>query len=208
MAALNALQASNASVVGIGQDVNADARTFRIPYNLVFGADIEQLFSAIYNEDDKSYALHIDRDGPVGNVIERTVFRTQAEQDRIDTLPVLVPGRTYTTRVQSLVAGMNLLDGTLTPTYAHRGQISLLGSGEERTAPEGYEAVTATNPISGRTFVAFRKTGDTTPGAWYAADVLQKANEIATREGATEAEIENAFGDVELVRLAFSILGN
>ncbi|HWO11577.1 MAG TPA: zinc-dependent metalloprotease, partial [Polyangiaceae bacterium] len=135
MAALMALQTSNASVVGIGQDVNADSRTFRIPYNLVFGQDIEDLFSAIYNENDKSYALHIDRDGAVGTVVERTVFRTQAEQDRVDTLPVLVPGRTYTTRVQSLVAGMNLLDGSLTPTYAHRGQISLLGSGEERTPP-------------------------------------------------------------------------
>jgi hypothetical protein len=208
MAAIMALQTSNASVVGIGQDVNADARTFRIPYNLVFGADIEQLFSAIYNEDDKTYALHIDRDGAVGNVIERTVFRTEAEQARIDTLPVLAPGRTYTTRVQALVAGMNLLDGTLTPTYAHRGQISLLGSGEERTAPEGYTAVTATNPVTGRTFVAFRRTGDTTPGAWYAADLVEKANEVATREGASEAEIDSVFGDVELVRLAFSVLGN
>jgi hypothetical protein len=207
MAAIMALQTSNASVVGIGSDVNADARTFRIPYNLAFGEDIETLFSAIYNESDKEYALHIDRDGAVGNVVERSVFRTRAEQDRIDTLPVLVPGRTYTTRVQALVAGMNLLDGTLTPTYAHRGQISLVGSGEERTPPAGYTPVQVTNPISGRTFVAFRAEGDAT-GSWYAADLLEKAAAIVNRGDATEAEIQNVFGDVELVRLAFSILGN
>jgi hypothetical protein len=215
MAALVALQASNAAVVGIGQDVNADARTFRIPYNLVFPEQIEGLFSAIYNEDDQAYAMHIARDGARGRVVQRTLFQ-EMEPEQLAQLPVLTPGRTYTTRVQSLVAGMNLLDGSLNAGYAKRGQISLLGSGEQRTAPAGYEAVEVSNPYTGRVFVAFKKPSDP-PGTWYAAELLEQAKQLVapcdTNPACTDdptldqAGIDNIFGDIELVRMAFNVFG-
>jgi hypothetical protein len=206
MAAMVALQTSNASVVGIGQDVNADSRTFRIPYNLVFAPQVETLFSSVYNEKDTDYAMHIQQANGVGQVVQRTVFVGDLTEEQIAQLPVVAPGRTYTTRVQALVAGMNLLDGSLNAEYAKRGQISLLGSGEQRTAPEGFEAVEVANPISGRSFVAYRKVGDP-EGQWYAADLLQKTKTLIDSGNATEADIENAFGDIELVRLAFGIFG-
>jgi hypothetical protein len=208
MAAMVALQASNASVVGIGQDVNADARTFRIPYNLVFPEQIEGLFSAIYNEDDAAYAMHIVRDGARGQVMQRTVFNPMAAA-QVAQLPVLTPGRTYTTRVQSLVAGMNLLDGSLNATFAKRGQISLLGSGEQRTAPTGFELVEVANPFTGRSFVAYRKS-DNADGPWYAADLLDQAKLLVNPpegEELDEAAINNIFGDIELVRMAFNVFG-
>jgi hypothetical protein len=205
MAALVALQTSNASVVGIGQDVNADARTFRIPYNLLFPEEVEGLMSSIYNEDDHSYALHVQDVNGVGTVMPRTVFEPMAPE-QVERLPVLVPGRTYTTRVQALVAGMNMLDGSLNAAFAKRGQISLLGSGEQRTPPDGFEIVQADNPQSGRSFIAYRAT-DGSPG-WYAADLLEKAQRIAKDPNSSDADIENIFGDIELVRLAFGILGD
>ncbi|HTV21416.1 MAG TPA: hypothetical protein VMG12_22165, partial [Polyangiaceae bacterium] len=207
MAAIQALQASNASVVGIGQDVNADARTFRIPYNLLFPEEVEGLVSAIYNEDDRNYAMHVEDLNGVGTVKPRWVFEPM-EPEQVSALPVLAPGRTYTTRVQALVAGMNLLDGSLNAAYAKRGQISLLGSGEERTAPPGFEVVEVASPISGRSFVAYRNPADP-PGTWYAADLIDKAKKIvAPDSGASAGDIDNVFGDIELVRLAFGILGD
>jgi uncharacterized protein DUF4953 len=207
MAATVALQTSNASVVGIGSDVNADARTFRIPYNLVFGSDIEGLFSSIYNEQDKGYAMHIVRDASGnGSVVQRSVF-SDVDPDQAAALPVLAPGRTYTTRVQALVAGMNLLDSSLNPAYAKRGQLSLLGSGEQRTPPPGFETVEVASPISGRSFVTYRKIGDP-PGVWYAADLVEKAQKIVADTNSRQADIDNIFGDLELVRLAYSVLAD
>lgn len=205
LAALQALQQSNASVVGIGQDVQADSRTFRLPWNLLFPDEVGGLFSAIYRQDDTAYAQHIN--GPAGttdpSVVNLSVF---TDPNTMAALPIVQPGRTYTTRVQALVAGMNLLDGTLNASFAKQGQISLGGSGEERTAPAGFTAVTATDPASGRIFVAYRKT-DGTDGPWYAADLLDGANKLINSGTATAGDITTAFGDIELVRLAFGIFG-
>jgi hypothetical protein len=206
MAALVALQTSNATVVGIGQDVNADARTFRIPYNLVFGEEVEGLVTNIYNEVDTGYAWHIAQANGVGQVVPRAVF-SDLSPEQIAQLPVVAPGRTYTTRVQALVAGMNLLDGNLNPAYAKRGQISLLGSGEVRTAPEGFEMVEVADPKSGRMFVAYKKSTDP-QGTWYAAELLEKAQALIGREGVTEGEISSIFGDIELTRLAYSVFSD
>jgi hypothetical protein len=204
-AALIALQTSDASVVGIGQDVNADARTFRIPYNLLFAEDVENLTTSLYNENDAGYAQHIQlRDG-VGQVLPHSVFGEQSP-DQVAQLPLIAPGRTYTTRVQALVAGMNLLDAGLNPAYAKRGQISLLGSGEVRTAPEGFETVEVGDPKSGRSFVAYRKVGDPA-GVWYAAELLEKAQTMIAN-GAEDFEIEGIFSDIELVRLAYSVFSD
>jgi hypothetical protein len=204
MAAMVALQASNASVVGIGQDVNADARTFRIPYNLVFSTEVEGLFSSIYNEKDTGYAMHIQQLNGRGEVLQRTVFDGMTDAE-VAQLPVLQPGRTYTTRVQALVAGMNLLDGSLNAEFAKRGQISLVGSGEQRTAPPGFTAVEVASPTTGRMFVAYKKDGDL-PGIWYAAEQIEKTKALIERE-APAADVENAFGDIELIRMAFGIFG-
>jgi hypothetical protein len=204
MAALVALQTSNASVVGIGQDVNADSRTFRIPYNLVFSEEVEGLVSSLYNEKDAGYAMHIRQANGVGEVVPLALF-SDLTDEQVAQLPLVAPGRTYTTRVQSLVAGMNLLDGSLNAAYAKRGQISLLGSGEQRTPPEGFEAVEVASPGSGRSFVAYRKIGDA-PGIWYAAELIEKTAQLI-RDGADPGEIEQSIGDIELVRMAFNIFG-
>jgi len=207
LAAMAALQASNASVVGIGSDVNADARTFRIPYNLAFPEPLETLFADIYREDDNGYAAHMQMASGGAQVVQRSIFD---DPDAPSTAPVIAPGRSYTTRVQSLVAGMNLLDGSLNPAFARQGQVSLVGSGESRTAPDGFTAVQVSDPESGRVFVAFR-SNDPTTGPWYGADLLEQAQKIKDDPNLSDddraSQLANVFGDVELVRTAFNILG-
>lgn len=209
LAAINALSASNASVVGIGSDVAAaDSRTFRIPYNLVFEDRMAEMYTAIYAEDDADYALRIFQPtaGGPGVVVDRDVF-APVSGDEMVTLPPIRPNRTYSTRVQALVNGMQMLDGSLNPGYAMRGQISLAGSGEERTAPDDFEKVELTNPATGRSYIAYRRT-DLEQGPWYAADILDQARvEIEAADGDLTV-INNLFGDIELVRLASSILGS
>ena len=207
LAAMAALQASNASVVGIGSDVNADARTFRIPYNLVFPEPIEGLFADIYREDDTGYAPHMEMASGGAQVVQRSLFDDPAVQN---TAPVIAPGRSYTTRVQSLIAGMNLLDGSLNPAFARQGQVSLVGSGESRTAPDGFTAVQVSDPVSGRVFVAFRGN-DPASGPWYGADLVEKAQKIkddpTLADDDRASQLAGVFGDIELVRTAFNILG-
>jgi len=207
LAAMAALQASNASVVGIGSDVNADARTFRIPYNLAFPQPLETLFSDIYQEQDGGYAPHVTMGTAGATVSQRSIFDDPAAPS---TAPVIAPGRSYTTRVQSLVAGMNLLDGSLNPAFARQGQVSLVGSGESRTAPPGFDAVQVSDPESGRVFVAFRSS-DGSGGPWYGADLVLKAQAIKDDPNLADddraSQLSSVFGDIELVRTAFNILG-
>jgi len=207
MAAMVALQQSNAQVVGIGSDVNADSRQFRIPYNLLFPAEVENLMSSIYSENNTGYAMHIVRpEARPAQVLQRSVFSVLdgMTADVISTLPIIEPGRTQTTRVQALVAGMNLLDGSLNAAFAKRGQISLAGSGEEREAPAGFELVEVADPRSGRVFVAYRKS-DNSDGPWYAADMLEQAQALIAAN-APAAEINSFFGDIELVRRAYTLI--
>ena len=105
---------------------------------------------------------------------------------------------------------MNLLDGSLNPAFARQGQVSLVGSGESRTAPDGFTAVQVSDPASGRIFVAFRGN-DPDSGPWYGADLLEQAQKIKDDPNLTDddraSQLANVFGDVELVRTAFNILG-
>jgi len=65
------------------------------------------------------------------------------------------------------------------------------------------------NPFTGRSFVAYRKI-DNSDGPWYAADLLDQAKALVNVPEGTEldeAAINNIFGDIELVRLAFNVFG-
>ncbi len=209
LAALSALDRSNATVVGIGTDIAAtDQRTFRLPYNLLFEDDLSGLYTSIYDETDISYGRHVFRASERGEgvVLGRDVFGPVSDEEMAE-LPAVRATRTYQTRVFSLVNGMRMLDGSLNPNYAMKGQISLAGSGEERTAPPGFVTVELTNPITGRSYIAYRAE-DGADGPWYAADLLDEARRVVEDPAASEGAIGNVFGDIELVRLASSVLGN
>jgi hypothetical protein len=171
----------------------------------VFQDEVDNLFSSIYQENDFGYGMHIQRaEGNTAQVVPLSVFAGLDIED-LRGLPVVAPGRSQTTRVQALVAGMNLLDGSLNSTFAKRGQISLVGSGEQRAVPAGFEEVRVADPATGRDFIAYRKTNGE-DGPWYAADMLEAAQaELASTPAPSAGRIASIFGDIELVRLAFNI---
>ena len=63
------------------------------------------------------------------------------------------------------------------------------------------------DPESGRVFVAFRSTDPAQGGPWYAADLIEKAQRLVADPAADAGDIASIFGDIELVRMAFNILG-
>jgi hypothetical protein len=44
-------------------------------------------------------------------------------------------------------------------------------------------------------------------GPWYAADLLDQAKLLVDAETLDEPAINNIFGDIELVRMAFNVFG-
>jgi hypothetical protein len=209
--ALIALTSSNARVVGFGSDVSADFRSYLIPFNLLFQEETTQLFSSVFAGDNRGYAMQVGLDGSGGSFVNgRSVFSptmpTQA--------PLISPGRTFTTQLQSLVWGMAFLKAGYDTTFVRRGQISVKGSGDQRdAAPEGYQAVEAVNPVSGVVYVAYRGE-DTSDGPWYGAELVEKAQAMvdAQQSGAANApsaaQVNRAFEDIEITRGLFTIFEN
>jgi hypothetical protein len=209
--ALIALTSSNARVVGFGSDTSADFRSYLIPFNLLFPEETTQLFSSVFAGDNRGYALQIGKDGTGASFVNaRSVFSpTMPTQS-----PLITPGRTFTTQLQSLVWGMAFLKAGYDTSFVRRGQISVKGSGDQRdAAPEGYETVEAVNPQNGVVYVAYRGA-DTSDGPWYAAELLDKANAMieASESGAANApsagQINRAFEDIEITRGLFTIFEN
>jgi hypothetical protein len=209
--ALIALTSSNAAVVGFGSDVSADFRSYLIPFNLLFQQETTQLFSSVFAGNNKGYAQQMGRepDGGAAFVNGRSIFGTEMPAQA----PVITPGRSFTTQLQSLVWGMAFLKSGYDTTFVRRGQISVKGSGDQRdAAPEGYESVEAVNPLNGVVYVAYRGE-DTSAGPWYAAELLDKANNLveeqaADPESVSDAQINRAFEDIEITRGLFTVFEN
>lgn len=220
MAAIQALTVQNAAIVGLGTDVDADRNSFRLPYSLIFQDRISSLFSAVYLEDFNVYGQPVVQDEAGVHVQPASTFTTAAAEAQLGNAPVVQPGRSFTTRIQSLVNGMALADGDLTTTFANQGQISLAGSGETRSVPEGFIRIEMPDPSSGRVFHAFRPE-DGEGGPWYAAGLLEQSNEVrlqlealgpepsdlseeapeVTQERRSlQAQLDGFMGDIELMR--------
>jgi hypothetical protein len=203
--ALIALTSSNARVVGFGSDVSADFRSFLIPFNLAFEDEVTQLFSSIFAADSRGYGLQIGRDATGKSFVnQRSVFA----RDMPAQSPIVTPGRTFTTQIQALWRGMAFLNAGFDTSFVQRGQISLLGSGEQRDVPpDGYTLVQAVDPASGRVYVSYRGPSTTSEGPWYGADQLDQVNEMI-ESGATAAQIRNAFENIEITRAMYDIFEN
>lgn len=211
--ALIALTSSNASVVGFGSDVSADFRSFLIPFNLLFQEETTKLFSSVFAGKNQEYALQIGRDATGSSFVNtRSVFGPTMPPAS----PIITPGRTFTTQLQSLVWGMAFLKTGFDVSFVQRGQISLKGSGEQRDTPplEGYELVEATNPETGVVYVAYRSQ-DVQAGPWFGADLLKQANDLIAEANdpnnpnpPSAAQINRAFENIEITRGLYQIFWN
>jgi hypothetical protein len=225
-AAVIALTTSNAQVVGIGNDVQADVLRYLLPYYLVFSGDIEQLLGSIYREDYQSYAPVIIN----GELVPRSIFADLSQDDtRIEA------DTSWTIRILSMLNGMALLSSNFDLGFTQRGQIALLSGGE--VSQDGSDPVQvvggtetlANNPNfeeirvedldTGRTYAAYRPIGMTDAdelAEWYGADLLEdirdrqeaiEADPDSNESARLESEVRSNFRDVEILRSLYRVFG-
>ena len=208
LAALLALTTNDASVLGVGADVTADFRSYSIPYNIVFGDQINSLFSGVIREDYTDYAPRV-----VGNEVQ---FMNMLSAESLPASGVPIDLDTsWSTRIYTMLYGMSNLSVNYDLTFAQHAQVSLLGSGESLTPAPGFEAVTLEDPVSGRIYAAYRpETG--ADDSWMAADKIDEINMMVEEFHATPAgeqkdrigsSIRNEIEDLELMRGMYQIFG-
>lgn len=189
LAALSVLT-SNQSVLGLGQDVGADALRYSIPYYILFQPEMDQLFGAIINYRPEMYAPSMVN----GEVVGRGRFESAGRfVDDVPTDPA--PGGmgstgqlrvqpAWSTRFYTMLYGMALLKTNYDMSFVQKSQVMVAGTGEQFTPIPGYTTLTFDDDISGRRYAAYRPAvpAATEDGAplpyWVAAEKIERLNDI------------------------------
>ena len=208
MGALIALTSNDASVLGVGADVSADALTYSIPYYLVFQQEIDQLFSGIVTRDSKIYGPTVTG----GTVRPRDLYLEAlgAVEPAEDFLDVAAP---WSTRIYTMLYGMALLSTNYDLTFLQRGQVALAGESETLSVGAGYEEANVTDPDTGRTYVAYYDP-DGDVNQFLAAKIIlglqPRVDELAALDPdsvearQSRAVVRDAFQDLDILRALYS----
>jgi hypothetical protein len=167
--ALLALTASDASVLGIGADINADSLAYSIPYYLTFQEEIDDLFSGIISEDFQTYAPYVE-----GTKLVRKDLWSEAFEAPPADAPRLEVTTPWSTQLYTMLYGAALLSSNFDTSFLHKLQVAVVGESETVTPGPGYEEVRATDPFSGRSYAAYRKTGATDANSFVAAKLVDR----------------------------------
>jgi hypothetical protein len=172
--ALLALTASDASVLGIGADINADSLAYSIPYYLTFQEEIDSLFSGIISEDFQSYAPYVED----GHLVRKDLWSEGLDEPPADA-PRLEVTTPWSTRLYTMLYGAALLSSNFDTSFLHKLQVAVVGESETVTAGAGFEEVRATDPFSGRSYAAYRKPGAEDAASFVAAKVVERVRDNA-----------------------------
>ena len=215
LAALLALTANDASVLGAGADVQADFLSYSIPYYLVFNDEIDRLFSSVLRSDFREFAPRVGNDGQLNfaNYLSTDEEMPEGKPIELNTA--------FSTRLYAALFGMANTSANFDLGFSQRGQVMLLGHGESITAADGYDTLVYSDPQSGRTYQAFRPTMSVegaSDEAWYGAKLIEDNNRLQARldnEVLTESEqldLERDIADnvrwLEILRGLYSTFGN
>jgi hypothetical protein len=205
-AALMALTTWDASVVGVGSDVQADVLRYSIPYYLVFEEPLNDLFGSLFRQNQQEYAFKVS----AGNVVEKSIFADPNAPDdgyvRAD--------MNFSTRILTLLYGMAFFSSNFDVSFVQRCQVGLIGSGEEFAVGTGFERVEVNDPFSGRQYFAVQRTGGA-DGPWFAADYLGALLTMVTdyeamADGDEKTDlgfdIQQRFEEVEIMRSLYHSL--
>lgn len=206
IAGLMALTTWDASVVGVGNDVQADVLRYSIPYYLVFEEQLNDLFGSLFRQNQQEYAFKV----AAGNVVEKSIFTDpDATADGF-----VRTDMSWSTRILTLLYGMAFFSSNFDVSFVQRCQVGIVGSGEELTVGTGFERVEVNDPFSGRQYAAVQRT-DGTDGPWFAAEYI---GEVATMVTDYEAmadsdektdlgfDIQQRFEEIEIMRSLFDSL--
>ncbi len=213
IASLMALTSFDASIVGVGSDVQADALRYSIPYYLIFDDALNRLFSAGYRRDFRQYAPRVVD----GKLVYPNAFDPIDEQELADA-PVVETNLTFTARLQLIIRGMALFKSNYDTEFLQMAQVVEAGAGDDHEPAPGFEVVESYNPITGRTYRAFRPEDPArhTEG-WLGADVLLDLDALVQEWEATddpdekrsiEFSISDKARDIEMLRGLYDIFYN
>lgn len=172
--ALLALTASDASVLGIGADINADSLAYSIPYYLTFQEEIDSLFSGIISEDFKSYGPYVEG----GKLVRKDLWNEQLSEPPPDA-PRIEVTTPWSTQLYTMLYGAALLSSNFDTSFLHKLQVAVVGESETVTPGAGFEEVRATDPFSGRSYAAYRKPGAPDVSSFVAAKVVERVKNAA-----------------------------
>jgi hypothetical protein len=178
--AMQALMAS--SSFQIAANTQADFRSFSLPYFLMFPGTLTDLFNGVFTRDYSVFAPRVVN----GKVMREPLLALQTSASNVfDPLTGGTFSRTemqsgspidlstnFTIRLYSLIYSSALFRTNFSLAYLDQERIFRVGSGEELTAGDGFEAITFTDPATGIAYGALRPTG--TEGATLAAKMVER----------------------------------
>ncbi|MEN9579175.1 MAG: hypothetical protein RJA70_2184, partial [Pseudomonadota bacterium] len=213
MAAIIALTSSDASVIGLGADVGADGLRYSIPYYLIFSEELNTLFGAAFSDDFARFSPRVAN----GQLIQQDVFRSVSDEVYASA-PIIETPLPFSSKIQSLLYASAFFKSNYDTEFLQKSQIAILGSGEDSTPPVGFEPVTAYNPVTGRSYIAYRPIDPGRHGeGWLGAELVAR---LLSLDAAWEAtadpderrslsfEISDIALDIEIVRGLYAILNN
>jgi hypothetical protein len=204
--ALLALTASDASVLGIGADIDADSLAYSIPYYLTFQEEVDSLFAGIISEDFESYAPYV-----VNNKVVHKDLWLEAQEPPPADAPRLEITTPWSTQLYTMLYGAALLSSNFDTSFLNKLQVAVVGESETVTPGAGYEEVRVTDPFSGRSYAAYRDPkGDI--DSFVAAKIIDRVkrnvDEYATlpKDGDDAAELKATVqDDVETLEIMRSL---
>jgi hypothetical protein len=151
LGALMALTSNDASVLGIGADIDADQLAYSIPYYLIFQEEIDTLFAGIVSLDASSYGPYVSG----GQVVRKDLWLEGiGAQPPVEAELNIQPS--WSTRMYAMLYGSALLSSNFDTSFLQKAQVGLVGSNDPIEIAPNYEEVRVTDPLSGRIYVAYR----------------------------------------------------
>lgn len=167
-AALESLTASNYAVLGV--DVNADFRSFSLPYYLAFEDELTTLFNGLVMQNYEDFAptatatgmlkkpLTVFTDGQ--NTFDPETGNVFTEQGS----PINVRS-SFAQRLYAELFGMATFTSSYSLHYVDQGRVFKVGNGEQVTPGPGSELIQFTDPATNISYGALVPQGGTTnPG--------------------------------------------
>ncbi|MEM9191706.1 MAG: zinc-dependent metalloprotease [Myxococcota bacterium] len=195
-AAIRAITASDASVIGIGAGDAQNFLTYRIPLYLVFENQINEMFGGIIRDDNAIFAPRWNN----GEFVYRD-WNSTAQ-------PIGTPidgNLSFTDWFYTALFGSAFLSSNFDLGFVQRMQVALAGSGEEIDIAPNFEEVRLEDPVSGRVYIAYRDPARANEG-WVAADKIDQINQLIA-DGAQDFQITREVNDLEIYRALYNIFG-
>jgi hypothetical protein len=147
LAAMMTLTESSFSVLGV--EVDADFRTYSIPYYLLFSEKLTRWFNGMAMRDSDAFGPRVVEEGGAPGLRFMTSL-DEPDGDPLDIRP------NFTMQFYALLYGMQSFQSNYSLHYVDQMQVFRLGGGEQVNPGEGYDLLTFQDPFTGHQYGTFK----------------------------------------------------